>query len=505
MIKKSLLLAVCLLVWVSPVWAVDYREYLTRFEDRVTEFTLENGLQVLVIQRSNAPVASFVSFVDAGSVDEPRGKTGLAHMLEHMAFKGTPAIGTRDWSREEPLLKEMQEVFSRIRRERASTQPDRERLQTLRERLEGLREKAEQYAKPNEFSRIIERHGGEDLNAATSADYTVYQCSLPAHKKELWFSLESQRLIRPAWREFFTEKEVVFEERRTRLESNPMGRLIQQLRSTAYSAHPYRSPTLGWRSDLESLGMDDLQKFHDRYYRPGNVTLAVAGDIDPRRIRELAEEHFSSWEGKEKDPRYITREPEQESRKRFSLESHRQPAYVQAYHSVALEDPKEPEMDVLADILARGRTSRLYTSLVQEEEIASRVQALQGYPGEKHPSLFVFLALPHRDIELDELEQGLQNQLERLKKEGVGAEELERAKTRIRADLIRSLDSNLGLARSFVRAHTQRGDWRKVFGYLDRVEEVSQDSVQEAAKAFFQPENRTIGELIHRDQSGKGQ
>jgi predicted Zn-dependent peptidase len=495
------LTCLCALLLAPVVSAAAAGDYLDRFEDRVTEFKLENGLRFVILERHKAPVASFVTFVDAGSVNEPRGKTGLAHVLEHMAFKGTPDIGTSNWSKEKPLLEEIQRVYARIRRMESASDVEERRLQELRKKLKELRERAGQYVESNAFSRIIEQEGGVDLNAATSADYTMYQCRLPANKAELWFYMEARRLGRPVWREFFTEKQVVLEERRSRVESNPLGRLIQQMTAMAYSAHPYRNPIIGWTSDLENLAPDDLQAFYERFYRPSNITVAVAGDVNPERMRSYARRYFGKLDGEGAPVRDdVTSEPEQDAEKHLRQTTVNQPAYARAYHSVARSDPPYPTLDCMARILAGGKTSRLYQELVQEERLAAHIQVFNGYPGDKYPSLFVVFAVPHKGVGLGELEKGIEGELERLRKKGVESEELQRAKTAIRAELVRGLDSNLGLAKSFAQAEAQLGDWRRVFTYLDRVERVTPQKVREMAKRYIQNENMTVAKLIHEDE-----
>jgi len=499
--RRLLILACVCLLLLGTVCGAGAGEYLDRFEGRVSEFSLENGMRFVVIERHKAPVASFVSFVDAGSVNEPRGKSGVAHVLEHMAFKGTPGIGTTNWSEEKPLLEEMQRVYARIRDLESAKDADEDKLRELRDKLEALRKKAGQYVESNAFSRIIEQEGGVDLNAATSADYTMYQCSLPANKAELWFYMESRRLENPVWREFFTEKEVVLEERRSRVESNPIGRLVQQMTAMAYSAHPYRNPTIGWISDLRNLGPADVQDFYEQFYRPGNITVAVAGDVNPDRMRRLARHYFGEMFEKEEPVRdHVTAEPEQEAVKRLKRTTVNQPAYARAYHSVARSNSDFPALDCLSRILAQGRTSRLYQKLVQEKRLAAHISAFNGYPGDKYPSLFVIFAVPNQGVGLDKLEKGIERELERLREEGVDSQELERVKTAIRAELIRGLDSNLGLAKSFAQAEGQMGDWRRVFTYLDRMEKVSPEKVLQVAKSYIRDENMTVAQLVHEDE-----
>jgi predicted Zn-dependent peptidase len=492
-----LLLAAALLL---PLRAAAEEDYLQRFESKVSEFTLENGMRFLIIERHQAPVASFVTFVDVGSVDEPRGHTGIAHIFEHMAFKGTQRIGTTDWEQEKRLLERIDTAYADWLREKYSREPDRRRLEALRSSFEKLQQRAQKYVVPNEFSRIIERNGGTNLNAGTSKDYTIYFCSLPSNRAELWFTLESQRLRNPVFREFYTEKEVVLEERRMRVDSNPTGRLIEELLAQAYIAHPYGNPTIGWHTDIVTTTRDDLRSFYERFYVPRNMTVAIAGDVDPKRMKELARTYFGPFEARERSRRFITREPEQRGERRFRMVGPNQPLYVRAYHTVDALHEDAPALELLGDIMARGRTSRMYRELVAEKGLAAQVQAFNGFPGEKYPALFVIFGVPNRGVTPERLAEGIQGQIDALRKQGIEPAELQRARTKIRADLIRGLNSNMGLARRFAKAQALRGDWRRMFTYLDRLERVSPEDVAEAAQKYLQRSNRCVGEMVLNDK-----
>jgi len=497
---RRILLLFFMLLLVMPVsrtWAQE--GYLERFEQKVTEFTLENGMRFLVIERHQAPVASFVTLVDVGSVDEPRGWTGIAHMLEHMAFKGTRSIGTGNWPEEKRLLERVDAAYREWLREKYREDPDSGKLSELRSEFEKLRERARKLVEPNEFARIIERNGGTNLNAGTSRDYTIYFCSLPANRMELWFSLESARLQHPVFREFYTEKEVIREERRMRVDSDPTGRLVEQLLAVSYTAHPYRHPTLGWETDLISTTRKNLRRFYEQYYVPQNMTVAIAGDVQPDRVREMARTYFGSLPRAERPPRIITREPEQLGERRFRITGPNQPLYVQAYHTVDQLDPRAPALEILGDILARGRTSRLYQELVDRQALAAEVQAFNGFPGKKHPSLFVIFGVPSKGVGPGEVAAAIDRELDRVKEHGVEPEELDRAQTKSRANLIRRLNSNLGLARAFAKAEAQRGGWRRVFTYLDRLQAVTVEEIQEVAARYLRKENRTVGTVALED------
>ena len=472
-------------------------DYLQMFEDKVTEFTLENGLNFLVIERHQVPIVSFVTFVDVGSVNEKTGQTGISHMLEHMAFKGTKRIGTRNWEKEKQVLQEMEQAYKELKRESSKSDPDSEKLKAKRNRFQKLKKKAGNFVKPNEFSKILEKNGANNLNAGTTTDATLYFNSLPANRAELWFNLESDRLMNPVFREFYTEKDVVLEERRMRVESNPTGKLIERLQAMAYLAHPYGQPVIGWRSDIELLTKSQLRELYNTYYVPQNITIAVAGDINPEQVKKWAKLYFGPFEKGPEPPKVTVEEPEQEGRRSFKINSMRKPVYVRAYHAVNQDNPDFLALDLLASVLSRGRTSLLYSSLVQEKRLAAKISAFNGFPGTKFPSLFAFFAVPNAGVELSEIAEGIDKQLQKVKDGEITAEELERAKTKARASLVRRLDSNMGLAKTFAKAQGQRGDWKKVFTDLEKLQKVSLEDIQKVAEEYLSKENSIVGKLVN--------
>src|SRR4051812_44145848 len=267
---------------------------LKDFEKNVTEFTLTNGLHFIVLERHEAPVVSFHTYVNAGSVDDPKGRTGIAHMFEHMAFKGTEAIGSTDPVAEKKALDEVERVYDQLEAERNKLEKaNPETMKKLDAALDAAIEKANSYVVPNLYPQIIEENGGVGMNASTGEDSTNYFYNFPANRIELWFYLESARFLHPVLREFYKERSVVREERRMRTESEPQGKLFEQMLATAIEAHPYRVPTVGWASDIENLRVDDAQKFFEKYYVPANMTISIVGDVDPGHVKALAEEYFS--------------------------------------------------------------------------------------------------------------------------------------------------------------------------------------------------------------------
>ncbi|MFC1763017.1 M16 family metallopeptidase [Planctomycetota bacterium] len=480
---------VFLLLGVSLVSAQD----LAAFEERVTEFTLDNGMTFLVLERHEAPVATLLTFAEVGSVDEQRGRTGLAHLFEHMAFKGTTTIGTTDAAAERKLLDQMDEIFNEIRTERLQADPNETQIQTRATQLQALQQQAHALLVPGEFQQALKQAGGADLNAGTGFDSTVYYVSLPSNKIELWMSLESDRFLDPVLREFYKEKDVVMEERRLRVESDPVGRMLEEFLGLAYKAHPYGTTIVGHMSDLEALTRAEAEAFFHRYYGPGNLTVAIVGDVDPVQIETLAEKYFGRIEARPKPDPVTTVEPAQLGERRVVLQDPSQPFVLIGYHKPNVLHSDSATLDAVTDIMGVGRTSRLYHRLVKQDRVAVYASALQGYPGNKYPGLFLFYAVPARDHTNTESLAALEDEIERLKTESVSDEELKKAKTRARADLIRSLASNNGLAQQLAYYQVITGDWRNLFKRLEKIDTVTAKDIQRVANAYFTTKNRTVG------------
>jgi predicted Zn-dependent peptidase len=474
------------------------QDLLQQFEDRVTTFTLDNGLTFVVIERPEAPVVSFHTYADVGSVDEPSGATGIAHMFEHMAFKGTTRIGTQNIEQEMAAINEMESIYQELLRAKAVPQPDSARIASLQSEFEAAQEEAESYIDAGAFDGLLEREGASGLNAFTSADATGYLYSLPANKIELFFATESERFLYPVFREFYTERDVVMEERRQRTESNPTGRLLEEFIAAAFKAHPYGEPVIGHMSDLETLSITEAEAFFDEYYQANNLTIAMAGDVDPAEARDLAEQYFSRLPAGEPPLPVMTEEPEQPGERRVTLVEQSQPFVLIGYHRPSMHSPDAPVYRVLQDVLTQGRTSRLYQSMVDTGE-ALQVQSIPSFPGSKYPTLFALVGVPNRDVSPDSIEQSIYSELDRLIEEGITSEELERAKTRVRANLVRRLDSNMGLARQFAAMQALTGDWRTVFEDVQDVEDVTVDDVQRVAEETFTRSNRTVGMIKSAD------
>ena len=302
-------------------------------QSRISSFTLKNGMTFIVMERHQTPVASFLTYADVGSVQEVKGITGLAHIFEHMAFKGSPALGGRNYEEERHALDRVDQAFLALRDERRKgAKADAQKLKDLEAAFQAAQEGAGKFVVKNEYGEAIERAGGRDLNAGTAWDWTRYFFSLPSNSAELWFYLESERFLRPVMREFYKEKDVVMEERRMRTESQPIGKLVEESMHAAFKAHPYGEPVVGHMSDLKEITRADAEAFFKKYYQPGNLVSVIVGDVDPKRMRALAETYFGRIPSGPKPEPLRTVEPPQEGEYRVTLRLQSERFVLMGYH-----------------------------------------------------------------------------------------------------------------------------------------------------------------------------
>jgi predicted Zn-dependent peptidase len=467
---------------------------IASFEKRITVKKLENGLTVVICERPEAPVFSFFTHVDAGSVQDPLGETGLAHMFEHMAFKGTDKIGTTDYAAEKIALEKVEQAYAAYIAERDKpVARDQKNLKDLEKAWSDATAEANKYVKPNEFPQIVEINGGEDLNANTDDDETNYYYSFPENRLELWAYLESERFLHPVMREFYKERNVVIEERRMRTDSNPIGRLLEQFTTAAFQAHPYHRPTIGWMSDLNSFSATDAKNFFDKYYIPSNMVVTVVGDVKASETMPILEKYFGRLPTRPRPDERTTTEPPQNSERRVVLQEMSQPLYLEGYHRPDYHSPDDAVYDAIADLMSEGRTSRLYRTLVRDKKIASFSAGFTGLPGNKYPHLFAFYAFPLPGHKPDEMADAIHAEIEKLKKEDISDEELKMIKTRAKANLIRGLGSNEGLASSLALYQARYDDWRELFRSVDRIDKVTKADIRRVANQTFVPTNRTVG------------
>ncbi|MEH2268187.1 MAG: pitrilysin family protein [Nostoc sp.] len=481
----------------TPPVQSSIQPYLDRVIKQLTEFRLDNGLKFLVLERHQAPVVSFLTYANVGGVDETDGKTGVAHFLEHLAFKGTTRIGTQDYKKEKPLLDTLEQLNAQIKTAKADgKKAEVTRLQTEFEQVES---QAAKLVKQNELGQIVEQAGGVGLNANTSTEATRYFYSFPANKLELWMSLESERFLDPVIRrEFYKEKDVILEERRMRVENSPIGLMVEKFIDTAYKVHPYRRPVIGYDEDIRNLTPEDVQNFFDTHYVPSNLAIAIVGDVNPAQVKKLAQTYFGRFQAKTKAVEQIPVEPPQQQTREVTLQLPSQPWYLEGYHRPAITHPDNAVYEIIGSLLSDGRTSRLYKSLVEKQRLALNAQGYSGFPGDKYPNLIFFYALTAPGHTVDELAVALRQEIDKLKTEPVAAADLQRVKTQARAGLLRTLDSNMGMAQQLLEYEVKTGSWRNLFKQLDDISAVTTADIERVAKETFTPKNRTIGKLLSK-------
>lgn len=489
-VRSRLLLVASLVLCTAAAQAQD----LASIEKRTMVKTLSNGLTVVIMERPEAPVFSYATVVNAGSAQEVAGITGLAHMFEHMAFKGTESIGTTDYAAERVALDKVESTYAAYDAERRKTVGrDEAKIAEAEKAWKAAIAAADKFVVPNEFSKIVDSNGGVGMNASTASDVTTYFFSMPSNRFELWAYLESERFRDPVFREFYKERDVVMEERRMRSESSPVGRLVLQFLTTAFAAHPYGTPGIGWTSDLQSFSATDAKAFFHKYYVPSNIVVAVVGDVKASEAMPVMEKYFGRIPAAPKPEPLRTVEPPQNAEKTVVLRESSQPFYLEGYHRPAGTDPDDATFDVIEMLLSSGRTSRMYTSLVRDKKIAAQAGGFNGFPGSKYPNLFTIVAVPTPGHPASEMTAPVQVELDRLKNEDVPADELASVKTRVKAGLLRQLDSNAGLALQLANVQTLYGDWRELFRQVNRIDKVSAADIRRVANATFVSNNRTIG------------
>jgi len=465
-----------------------------RFAERVKQWRFDNGFTVLFLPREGPAFFSGVIYVDVGSVDEPVGQSGIAHLLEHMAFKGTPWIGTRDWNSERKVLIEIEKVAHDLRRQQTAA-VDSADTASLHKRLSQLLDEAKQYVVPNEYDRLVTLAGGQQVNATTSADCTNYFMTLPSNQLELWALLESQRLAYPAWREFYKERDVVAEERRMRMEDDPEGRLYEEFISMALKAHPYRIPVIGWMSDILNLTATDVGTFYRQWYVPENMVAVIVGNISEEEARLVTGRYFGTLPARKSPSRQPTQEPQQKGERRVQLVLDAQPQLVLGWHKPPLPTHDAVIFDVLQYILSdNGRSSRLYSELVKKRGLCESVATFTA-PGEKYPNLLCIWATPRAPHSPSEVESAVWDVLHELERDGVTSEELEMSVAKAESSIVRDLDSDLGCAKRIGYLYLITRDPAYLDKYLMALKSVTVSDIQRVVHDYLRRDNVTVATI----------
>lgn len=481
-----------------PVCAQELKE----LQKKVSEFTLSNGMHFVVLERHESPVVSFHTLVNAGSSNDPAAESGLAHMFEHMAYKGTESIGTRNWVEEKKAIDSIDEAYDRMEAEaRKGVKADEIRVEMLRNQARQATETAVRWSLPGEYRRILDENGGVSVRAAAGAAFTEFSYSLPSNRAELFFLMESQRLLHQVFRDFYRERDVMLQEYRQRVEGNPQGRLLAELMAAAFQAHPYRNPAIGWPSDIQNLRRPAAQAFFDRYYAAGNITVAIVGDVTAGEAKRLAERYFGALPAKPLPPLVAVQEPPQNGPKTVVVEMVGQPAALVGYKRPSQYDKDDVALDLIQIVFSQGRSGLLYSELVQEKRVVQQARALSTIPDGRFPNLFIFELTPAQGRTVEEVQRALDEMLQRFKTTPIDPAMLSRAKAQGRANLVRQVNSDRDLAALLAVYASSYGDWRKLFAQLDDLNKVKPEDILRAASRCFVATGRTTVYTVPPGQS----
>ena len=345
-------------------------------------------------------------------------------------------------------------------------------------------------------------NGSRFLNAGTSNDFTIYFVYLPSNRIELFMVMESDRMENPVFREFWSERDVVMEERRLS-ENDPDDALGEAFYSVAFTASPYSWPVLGWMSDLQTIDRKELEEYHRIYYAPNNATVIIVGDVEVDQVKKFAEKYYGKIPAQTPPPEVETREPEQKGERRIVVEHTANPKLLIGYHKPSFGHPDAPVFEVLRQILAGGRTSRLYKAVYEEKELTMEAPRVYTGPGDRYDNLLIFSAVPQQPHTLEDVEAAIYEEIERIKTEPVSDRELQRVKNQVDAQQIRQMGSNLGIAFTIGMGHLFFGDYTKIFDYYDQIREVTTDDLMRVAENYLTQQNRTVGHRVKIEEEGE--
>lgn len=463
-------------------------------ESQVKTFQLKNGMRWLLIHRPKVPVFSGVVMVGVGGVDEPSGKSGLAHMFEHMAFKGSKKIGTKNYAAEIPILQVIAQAGQELTTEELKENPDPKTTELLRKKIEDLRKKEAAFILQNDVMEQLDRAGGNDLNAFTSKDVTAYHVSLPQEAFSKWAFIFSEMIFHPILREFYQERDVVMEERRLRYDNNPYGHMMEKLIETAFPEGPYHTMAIGSPKDIRSLTMEDADSFHQAHYASGNVVGVLVGAISEKEAKPILEKTFGRIPAGKKTPPIPNRSFAFQGLRRVVV-----PFDAASNLGVAFYKPSPPAkedyiFDVLHGLLCEGRTGLLYREFVEEKKWVSQVQCGNGWPGSRQDNLFLILMPPNRGRSLQKVEEALFAFLANLENK-ITDEGIQKIRQSALHDHYQSMKDNMDLATALADAETLLSDWHYLTRYVDQIRSVTREEVLEVGKKYFVSNNAVV---VHR-------
>lgn len=457
----------------------------------VVSYTLKNGLKLLILEKKFVPTVSFTMLFKVGNVDGQPGKTGLAHLFEHMAFKGTKTINSTGYDKEKVALDAVEKAAKALIAAETAERPDAAKAAELRKALTEAEKEADKHIVKDEYWKIYNTLGESAMNAMTSTDYTGYVVSLPANRLEAWMTIEADRFKNPVLREFYRERNVVMEERRMG-EADPNRLLWETLISNSFVAHPYHNPTIGWMDDLQRLTRTDAEEFYRTFYVPNNATLTIVGDVRTAEVIKLAEKHFGGWQRRELPDRTYTKEPPQKAEKVINVFFKAKPALRMGFKNPGMSHPDIYPLIMASEVLSNGKTGRFYRNLVEGKQLALYAAAGASTPGNRYPSLFVVVAAPKAPNTPEALDAALMEEIAKLKTEPPTQWELDKVLNNYEAEMIKQLESNAGLGMNLAQNEQLMGDWRYDWKIGEELRKVKPEDISRAAAKYLTRDNRTV-------------
>ncbi len=484
-----------------------------RPEIAVEEFRLGNGMQWLLFPRHDSPTIAAGWLAKVGSANERPGITGISHFFEHMMFKGTRSIGTRDIDADLKLIEEQEALREQMRAELGGVRerlrrgeiddlwkPENQsqRYRELDQQFDALVQKQREIILKDQLDQIYTRNGGEFLNASTSEDWTVYVVRVPRNRLELWAWLESDRLNSPVFREFYSERDVVFEERRLRTEATPLGKFDEELNALVWNAHPYHWPVVGWASDIPMYTLAQAREYFATYYAPNNLTGVLVGDFQSNEVKPLLERYFGRIpRGAQEPPQVVTLEPKQLGEKRYNAVAETSPTVRVFWQPVPFVHKDAAALDLLSDVLS-GRTGRLYKGLVLGQKLANDASAFVDL--KKYGGSFGVDVTVKDGQEPAAAERAIFEELERLKNEPVSADELQKVKNQAKANAYRRLSQPVFIMFQLL-VYEGLGDWRYINTGSAATDAVTSVDLQRVAKQYLTTEARTVATFLRKEGS----
>ncbi|HOK01795.1 MAG TPA: pitrilysin family protein [Spirochaetota bacterium] len=502
--RKALIICLLFLValnFKNVLYALESSSFDTEryFSNKVIEKKLKNGITLLMMNRGYSPVISLHIAFKVGSVDESYNTEGVAHILEHMLFKGTDKIGTKDYSQEKALLDKIEAIGDTIDKLKLKN-PTNSKIKELEEELKILEEKHAMLVESSPYDKLYSAMGGVGFNASTSSDMTGYYISLPADKIEEWANIESQRLKNPVFREYYKERNNVLEERLMRYGRGSSGILWETFMALAYSAHPYRHPVIGWESSIKYMSLSDVRNFYYSHYVPSRMTITIVGRFDSEKTFEVIKKYFEDIPPRPEPDEVKIIEPEQLGQKRGEVFFDAKPMIFIGWKKPSAPKKEDYAFDIISTILSEGKSSRLYRSLVLEKKLVTSIDVWNGAPGIRYDNIFMIMATPAQGVDSEIVEKAIMEEIENFKKT-VSAEEIERARNQLESSLIFMLDSNDGVAHQLSYYQTILGDWRYLPLYLKRISSVDKEEIKSVMEKFIIDKNKVVVYL--RDSRGK--